>query len=461
VKPIPVLLTAALLLPALGCITERQIPKRWERERVTLFAEEQAYPFKPILSRYSIDPALGDDLPGSDRVDPADLFGPYHLYARNTYLHSDGSVTLHYYLEPTVADKVARLLVGHVKGLTKLGDNTPPSAPNQVVVFPGFVKDKRLSSGTGMPGFMAQGHSTDVAADLMLLRANNDTLAAAERFIKKFLVEVPLIEVKVCILDVALDDNLQYGITSNVTRLGGGDPLISGWTTHFNTNEMLASDGFTPDDLATWFDPARADVDPGFQGSFFIVEGVHDKLRLQAAMELLQRSSNSEILSAPRVRVLNGHKALIETGSDIPIQEVTVSGSSTTFKYKYEPVGVNMAIVPLQLMDGSIQIQVTTNVSAVTGEKVFTVGGGSTINIPVIANRGASTMVNVKSGQAFLLAGLITTADIEVVSKIPLLGDIPVLGLLFKSKDRQEQKTQLVFYIEPRIVESTEVLYEG
>jgi len=451
-----------LLLATPGCVTEQRAnPSLWGHDKVTLYTEEEALGFEPILGRYAVDPLFGSDLQRGERLDPSELFEPYHKYAHNTYLHSDGSMTLHYYLESGVGAKLAPLLVGQVKGLTFVGNNKAPTAPNQVSVFPNFVKDKRETSSSGPPSaFLKTKHQTDNACDLLLARVTNDTLVDVEKFIKKFLVEVPLIEVKVRILEVVLEDNMEYGISSRVTRESGGETLFKELTTHFNTEEMIAAGGFDLDDLDTWFDPARGDIDPGFQGGFFVVEGVHDKFRLQAALEILQRTSNSEVLSAPKIRILNGHKAIIETVSDRPIPKAVVRTTSTTYQYTYEPVGVTLLILPILLMDGTLQIQLTTEVSVITGEKNFTTGGGGSVTIPVIATRGASTVVNVKEDQAFMLAGLNDTSEIEVISKIPLLGDIPILGFLFKRKDIEKKKTQIIFYVEPRVIPPTEVSYD-
>ncbi len=454
-----------------GCVVESSKPNLLTQDKLTLYAEEEAVAFEPILSRYSFDPSFQSDLQEGERADPDDLFGPFHLHARNTYSHSDGSTTIHYYLEPGIGKKIAKLLVGHMKGLhqvaefSKAADNTAPSAPNQIALFPGFVKDRRVTSASGPEDeFMKMNHglpnvvNTSTACDLLLVRATKETLLDVESFIRKFLVEVPQIEVKIRVLEVYLADNTQYGLTSSLSKVTGGDPFLQSLTTHFNTEEMSAAGGFTLDDLASWFDPGRADVDPGFQGSLFVVEGVHDKIRLQAAIELLQRTGSAEVLNAPKVRVMNGHKAIIETGSDIPIAEANVKATTTEYKYNYKHVGVTTVILPFLRMDGSLRIQVTTSVSTITSEKTFTTATGS-VTVPVISDRGASTIVDVKEDQAFLLAGLLHKTEIEVVSKVPLLGDIPILGYLFKSKNKEFQKTQIVFYIEPRVVKPTEVIY--
>jgi len=452
-----------LFFPAAGCVTEKPAAPPWLKERLTLYAEEEAHGFEPILGSYAVDPAIGGDLGPTERPDPSDLFGPFHKFARNTYLHDDGTVTLHYYLEPGLGEKTATLLVGNVKGLTKGAANTAPAAVNQVTWFPDFTKDTRKTSASGPDpqGFMGYPHGSQKGAcDLLLVRATNQTLVDVEKFIRKFLIEVPLIEVKVRILEVSFSDNTQYGITDSITKETSGSPFFRGLTTHFNSDEMLASGGFTLNDLATWFDPDTANKDPGFQGGFFVVEGVRSKLKLQAALEILQRTGHAEVLSAPKVRVMNGHKAIIETGSDIPIPKAKVGTTSTQYQYEYKPTGVTLVILPILLMDGTLQIQLTSNVTAITGEERFTTAqGAGSVTIPIFSNRGASTVINVKENQAFMLAGLIDKYKVESISKVPLLGDIPLLGFLFKSKNDELRRTQVIFYIEPRVIPPTEVTY--
>ncbi len=137
-----------------------------------------------------------------------------------------------------------------------------------------------------------------------------------------------------------------------------------------------------------------------------------------------------------------------------------MSLTATKYTYKYMSTGVTMVVLPIILMDGTLQIQMTSDVTSITGEEQFTTAQGTgSINIPIFANRGASTIINVKENQAFMLAGLIDRYEIETVNKIPLLGDIPFLGFLFKSKDVDVRRTQVIFYIEPRIIPATETIY--
>ncbi|MFG0320145.1 MAG: type II secretion system protein GspD, partial [Planctomycetota bacterium JB042] len=176
-----------------------------------------------------------------------------------------------------------------------------------------------------------------------------------------------------------------------------------------------------------------------------------DDLKFRAFFRAIQNSRNSDVLSAPKMAVLNGHRAVIDTGARIPVQTPVLgaSGQLTQVQVKFEETGVKLIVTPYLLMDDMIQIDVTADVSFVSS---FVESGASGILNPVISQRTASTVVNVRDGQTFGIGGLIATDQIELVTKIPILGDIPILGYLFKTKSVTEQQSQVIFFITPRIV---------
>ncbi len=185
---------------------------------------------------------------------------------------------------------------------------------------------------------------------------------------------------------------------------------------------------------------------------------MHDKMVLDAWIDLVQRTSESQILSAPKITVLNGHKAVIETTVSLPVQKVKPSANTATFTYAYEPTGVKLVILPTLLMDDTIQVEINGEVTTLAGqESLETVTG--VVEIPIFTNRNITTSVTVRDGEAFAMGGLLATMKIERVSKVPLLGDIPILGYIFKNKHMENQKTQIIFYIEPRIVRNEETIY--
>jgi pilus assembly protein CpaC len=106
-------------------------------------------------------------------------------------------------------------------------------------------------------------------------------------------------------------------------------------------------------------------------------------------------------------------------------------------------------VTPYVIADDTIQMIVAPEVSTVTG---FTAAVRGSFPNPIISRRNANTVVNVRSGSTYVIGGLLSNNEIEDVTKIPLLGDVPLLGALFRSTRLRRQYTQLVFFITPRII---------
>ncbi|MFH2001506.1 MAG: type II and III secretion system protein [Planctomycetota bacterium] len=451
------------ILPA-GCVTETVHGlKTPYTDQLRIRSDQDVHDLKPLLSRYNMDPPLGEDLAGSSEDKEADLFPPYHKFSRMRYLSDDGSVSVHYYLEAGTGGRVASLLVDLIPDISKITNNTARLEKNQVTVFPDFIKDQRRTAGVGGSDFSKYGQGGSRAAcDLLIVKAEQGKLYDVEKTITRLVSEIPQIRIKVRVIEVALRDRMEFGIESTVYKNTSGKSFLNtifekgedgefkidpgtgkyiyesgGWTTKFNTESFIVGG------------------EDFYQGSIFNVSGIHNKLALDAFIELVQRTSDSQILSAPEITVLNGHKAVIETGVKVPVQEVKTKQNETWFQYKYENTGVKLVILPTLLMDETIQIEVNGEVTTTSGDESVETQGG-TVNIPIFTTRNISNVVSVKDGEAFFLGGLLARSEIERVNKVPLLGDIPILGYLFKSKSTDLRETQIIFYIEPHIVGADE-----
>ena len=254
--------------------------------------------------------------------------------------------------------------------------------------------------------------------------------------------EIPMIEIQVRVAELALSDSLQFGLSSIIDKITDGDAFLKGWLTNFNTEALQVSG------------------EENFPGSLISIGGSQDSLSLDAQIELLQRISDSEVLFAPRITVLNGHRAVIQTGDQTPVVKPIISGTQVGFQYDFKPTGVTLVIVPHLLPGGIIQIQVTAEVSAVTGEETIDLGSGP-IQIPIVSRRNIGTKLRVEDGKEFVLGGLYTYSDIELISKIPVLGDIPIIGYLFKSRSKSKAKSEILFHVIPRVVRGTGGLIEA
>lgn len=166
-----------------------------------------------------------------------------------------------------------------------------------------------------------------------------------------------------------------------------------------------------------------------------------DKFSL--AMQFLEQESLARLLAEPRLVTQSGQEASFLAGGEYPYQTVSDNDVSIGFK----EFGVALTFTPIIGSDGMVTLRVSPSVSEIT-ELVETSTGPQ----PVLSSRKLNTTVRLRDGQTLVLAGLLQDDLREIVSKVPMLGDIPVLGALFRSSNYQQKKTDLLVAVTPHIV---------
>lgn len=168
---------------------------------------------------------------------------------------------------------------------------------------------------------------------------------------------------------------------------------------------------------------------------------------LELALDLLETEGKARILSRSKLATLNNRSAQIHIGDVIPytVTGATVGGIIEVSVEK-ERVGVSLNVTPRVSGDGYITALVEPNVSSIVGWK------GPNDEIPWTKERSARTQVRVRNGETFLIAGLLSEDTGEVVTKIPLLGDIPILGHLFRHTRTEMKQSDLIIKITPTII---------
>ncbi len=161
------------------------------------------------------------------------------------------------------------------------------------------------------------------------------------------------------------------------------------------------------------------------------------------AMQFLEQESLARLLAEPRLVTLSGQEASFLAGGEFPYQTVSDSDISINFK----EFGVGLKFTPIIGSDGMVTLRVSPSVSEIT-ELVETSTGPQ----PVLSTRKINTTVRLRDGQTLVLAGLLQDDLREIVSKVPMLGDIPILGTLFRSSSYQQRKTDLLVAVTPHIV---------
>jgi type IV pilus assembly protein PilQ len=174
----------------------------------------------------------------------------------------------------------------------------------------------------------------------------------------------------------------------------------------------------------------------GILGNNFIVD-----LELDAA----QAETQADIISSPRVITANQKKATIEQGVEIPYQQSASSGATTI---QFKKAVLSLEVTPQITPDNRIILDLDIRDDAV-GTIVVASGG---VNVPSITTREITTQVLVNDGQTVVLGGILSTTNREDDTKVPYLGDIPIIGHLFKTTDHTDDKDELMIFITPKIV---------
>ena len=167
---------------------------------------------------------------------------------------------------------------------------------------------------------------------------------------------------------------------------------------------------------------------------------------LLASLDLGERDGQVSTLANPNLTVISGETASFLAGGEIPIP---VSQGLGAVSVEYKQYGVSLSYTPTVLADGRISMRVRPEVSQLTSDGAVTVNGTT---IPALSTRRTETTVELGSGQSLMIGGLLQNSHNNSISKAPGLGDVPVLGTLFRSNGFQRNETELVIVITPYLV---------
>lgn len=174
------------------------------------------------------------------------------------------------------------------------------------------------------------------------------------------------------------------------------------------------------------------------------------------ALEFLETEGLSRLLAEPRLVTQSGQEASFLAGGEFPIPvPQTGGGGTTTITIEFREFGVGLVFTPVVLSDGKISLRVAPSVTRTTADSAIQIGagGGEEFFVPSLSTRKLETTVQLYDGQTLALAGLLEDNLRETVSKVPGLGDIPILGGLFRSSDYQQKKTDLLITVTPHLVQ--------
>jgi MSHA type pilus biogenesis protein MshL len=188
------------------------------------------------------------------------------------------------------------------------------------------------------------------------------------------------------------------------------------------------------------------------------IQIAHQRGSVTAILDALKQQGDLKIVSKPRLRTLNNQPAVVRVGQDIPVfsTKTTVAGDSGVMTkdetIQTITVGTILSITPQVSSGGVVTLDITPAVSRLVRTETSATGN---TNAPVIDIRQASSIVRVRDGATVIMGGLVQDSTTSTQRKVPLLGDIPLLGKAFSGTNKVSERTELVFFITPRVIADT------
>ena len=169
-----------------------------------------------------------------------------------------------------------------------------------------------------------------------------------------------------------------------------------------------------------------------------------------AVIQALQARNVLEILAEPNLMAISGQKATFLAGGEFPFPIVQPGQGFTAVTIQFKPFGVKLDFTGVVQEDNTLRLHVSPEVSALDFTNALTLSG---FTVPAISTRRAETEIELKDGQSFGIAGLLDHRATTQLSKIPGIGDIPILGQLFRSRSINKNNTELLVFVTPHIVD--------
>ncbi|MEW5865930.1 MAG: secretin N-terminal domain-containing protein [Bacillota bacterium] len=242
-------------------------------------------------------------------------------------------------------------------------------------------------------------------------------LAEAEKVVAKLDVAIPMVRIDARLEEIAKDAMDEFGINWQEAGEYGG------------------------------FGKVYIRTDP--------VSGVFQGLSLAVGpfLKMLEDAGKAATLARPSTTTLDGTEARIFIGDKIPVFITNSSGGNVSQTVSFIEAGVKLIITPRVNRNGLITVRLRPEVSSVLGKE-------QTQGYPHVRTREADLVATVRDGETLAIAGLLQREEVESMLKLPILGDIPILGALFRSRKLEAKETEMVIFVTPRIVTVDDLVAE-
>ena len=316
--------------------------------------------------------------------------------------------------------------------------------------------DDSSSGGNGSKTILSSRGSAliDPATNTLVITDNTFILQKFEKLIAELDVPARQVMVEARIVEAEDGFSRQLGVKFGYAGSNGKNSWGSNWAnaganrnSYVDKQRTLANWSRNPSQdipaLPAWTVDPNVNLPTAAATSSIALVHALSSGALGLELSAQQAQNKLKIVSTPRVLTQDRKEAIIEAGTEVPYQEASSSGATST---SFKKAVLGMTVTPNITPDGQIIMDIKINKDSVNSDCRATE--------PCINTQRLNTNVMVEDGGTLILGGIYQEENSEGVSKVPLLGDIPVVGNLFKSKTRSDKKTELLIFITPRIVDN-------
>jgi len=303
--------------------------------------------------------------------------------------------------------------------------------------------------------------SIDPETRSLIVIADEKTRQAISQVVSNLDRPKPQVLIKVVFLEVTHNNSSDIGIDGSYTK-NIGNPLTTGFTTNFQVLNVGTNGPAV-------FPSSITPITSSFAGSnIFGLANAGSPAGLyqifsqdyQVTLRAIAASGNAKVLSRPSVVARNNQPATITVGQSVPLITGTIFDTFGNARntFNYQSVGIILRVTPFISSEGLVEMILAPETSELVADRSqwvpIAAGPGGTVSAPLMNQRSADTVVVTPDGQTVIIGGLMEDSKADSESKIPLLGDIPLLGNLFKRKIKSTAKTELLIFLTPHIIQA-------
>jgi general secretion pathway protein D len=326
--------------------------------------------------------------------------------------------------------------------------------------FGGFNPANRGGSATTTQPYNNNGAvgsaviSVDPQTHNIIVIADEETSQQISNVIASLDTPMPQVLIKVVFMEVQRNNSTDIGIEGGWAKNNIGNAMSSSAGNVFGLsglNSLVTNYNALGQPIST---ALSSGTGSSGLGTFYQIVGTD----FQATLRAIAQSGKAQVLSRPSILARDGQLAKIVVGQKVPLPtsvSYNTGGNATTIpivNVTYTDVGIILNVTPFVGANGLVQMIIQPQTSSVNPTKSQTIAPG--VSAPYLDVRSADTVVVTPDGQTVVIGGLISNTKSSSASKVPLLGDIPLLGALFRSSEKTDDKTELLIFLTPHIVQS-------